>query len=167
MLSQLLFGILGHVFDIFSILFDSTRQPKSPPTLSTKLYTVVLHKQSFTPEIASAALPFPKVLLQEVDHSNALCTQVYGLRKNLYHQVANFNILEGKFCQKEGGLSNLEEQIRGKDVVIAEQAQLLSQLRQGLKEVKQQTAAQGLVLAQAGLKDAIIAQQSEALQKLQ
>ncbi|KAI6095030.1 hypothetical protein F5141DRAFT_1222634 [Pisolithus sp. B1] len=40
-------------------------------------------------------------------------------------------------------------------------------LRQGLKEVKQQTAAQSLVLAQARLKDATIVQQSQALQKLQ
>ncbi|KAI6095704.1 hypothetical protein F5141DRAFT_1068121 [Pisolithus sp. B1] len=62
---------------------------------------------------------------------------------------------------------NLEAQIRDKDVVITEQAQLLSQLRQGLEEVKQQTAAQSSVLAQAGLKDTTIAQQSQVLQKLQ
>ncbi|KAI6132496.1 hypothetical protein EDD16DRAFT_1699642 [Pisolithus croceorrhizus] len=62
---------------------------------------------------------------------------------------------------------NLEAQIRNKDVVITEQAQLLSQLRQGLEEVKQQTAAQSSVLAQARLKDATIVQQSQALQKLQ
>ncbi|KAI6126527.1 hypothetical protein F5141DRAFT_1209787 [Pisolithus sp. B1] len=80
--------------------------------------TMILHKQSFAPEIVSAPL-------------------------------------------------NLEVQIRNKDVVITEQAQLLSQLRQGLKEVKQQTAAQSLVLAQARLKDATIVQQSQALQKLQ
>ncbi|KAI6095507.1 hypothetical protein F5141DRAFT_1068330 [Pisolithus sp. B1] len=114
---------------------------------------MILHKRSFAPEIASAPLPPPKVLLREVDHSNALRTQVYGLRNSLYHQVANFN--------------NLEAQIRNKDVVITEQAQLLSQLRQGLEEVKQQTAAQSSVLAQARLKDATIVQQSQALQKLQ
>ncbi|KAI6094497.1 hypothetical protein F5141DRAFT_1069491 [Pisolithus sp. B1] len=128
---------------------------------------MILHKRSFAPEIASAPLPPPKVLLREVDHSNALRTQVYGLRNSLYHQVANFNILEGRFRQKESGLSNLEAQIRNKDVVITEQAQLLSQLRQGLEEVKQQTAAQSSVLAQARLKDATIVQQSQALQKLQ
>ncbi|KAI6094577.1 hypothetical protein F5141DRAFT_1069377 [Pisolithus sp. B1] len=77
------------------------------------------------------------------------------------------HILEGRFRQKESGLSNLEAQIRNKDVVITEQAQLLSQLRQGLEEVKQQTAAQSSVLAQARLKDATIVQQSQALQKLQ
>ncbi|KAI6131170.1 hypothetical protein EV401DRAFT_1884065 [Pisolithus croceorrhizus] len=113
------------------------------------------------------ASPPPKVLLREVDHLNALRTQVYGLRNSLYHQVTNFNILEGRFRQKESGLSNLEAQIRNKDVVITEQAQLLSQLRQGLEEVKQQTAAQSSVLAQARLKDATIVQQSQALQKLQ
>ncbi|KAI6102072.1 hypothetical protein F5141DRAFT_1217624 [Pisolithus sp. B1] len=114
---------------------------------------MILHKRSFAPEIASAPLPPPKVLLREVDHSNALRTQVYGLRNSLYHQVANFNILEGRFRQKESGLSNLEAQIRNKDVVITEQAQLLSQLRQGLEEAR--------------LKDATIVQQSQALQKLQ
>ncbi|KAI6097969.1 hypothetical protein EDD16DRAFT_1718879 [Pisolithus croceorrhizus] len=118
-------------------------------------------------EIASAPLPPLKVLLREVDHSNTLCMQVYGLRNSLYHQVANFNILEGRFCQKESGLSNLEAQIRNKDVVITEQAQLLSQLRQGLEEVKLQTAAQSSVLAQARLKDTTIVQQSQVLQKLQ
>ena len=50
--------------------------------------------------------------------------------------------------------------MKNKDDVIAGQAQLLSQLRDDLEEVKQQTA-------QIGSKDAIIAQQSDAVKKLQ
>ncbi|KAI6031653.1 hypothetical protein BKA83DRAFT_4122219 [Pisolithus microcarpus] len=128
--------------------------------------TMVLYKRPFAPESASA-MPPPKVLLREVDQSSTLRTQVYDLRKSLYHRDADFNILEGRFRQKEASFGNLEAQIRGKDVVIAEQAQLLSQLRQGLEEVKEQTIAQSLALAQVGSKDTMIAQQSEALHKLQ
>ncbi|KAI6105951.1 hypothetical protein EDD16DRAFT_1524278 [Pisolithus croceorrhizus] len=90
--------------------------------------TMVIYKRSSVAENSSAVLPPSKVHLREVDHSSTLHTQVYGLKKSLYHKNADFN--------------NLEAQIRGKDAVIAEQAQLLSQLSQGLKEVKQQTAAQ-------------------------
>ncbi|KAI6128683.1 hypothetical protein EDD16DRAFT_1516159 [Pisolithus croceorrhizus] len=115
--------------------------------------TMVIYKRSSVAENSSAVLPPSKVHLREVDHSSTLHTQVYGLKKSLYHKNADFN--------------NLEAQIRGKDAVIAEQAQLLSQLSQGLKEVKQQTAAQSSALAQVGLKDAIIVQQSDALQRLQ
>ncbi|KAI6116947.1 hypothetical protein EDD17DRAFT_1756873 [Pisolithus thermaeus] len=129
--------------------------------------TMVIYKRSSVAENSSAVLPPSKVHLREVDHSSTLHTQVYGLKKSLYHKNADFNILEGKYRQKDATFSNLEAQIRGKDAVIAEQAQLLSQLSQGLKEVKQQTAAQSSALAQVGLKDAIIVQQSDALQRLQ
>jgi len=61
----------------------------------------------------------------------------------------------------------LEAQIRDKDVVIADQSRLLSQLRKGLEEVQRQTAAQSSALAQIGSKDAIITQQSQVLRKLQ
>ena len=57
--------------------------------------------------------------------------------------------------------------MKNKDIIIAGQVQLLSQLRNNLEEVKQQTATQSSALAQIGSKDAIIAQQSEALEKLQ
>ena len=57
--------------------------------------------------------------------------------------------------------------MKNKDVIIAGQAQLLSQLRNDLEEVNRQTATQSLALAQIGSKDAIIVQQSEALEKLQ
>ena len=50
--------------------------------------------------------------------------------------------------------------MKNKDNVIAGQAQLLSQLRDDLEEVKRQTA-------HIGSKDAIIVQQSEAVEKLQ
>ena len=50
--------------------------------------------------------------------------------------------------------------MKNKDDVITGQAQLLSRLRDDLEEVKRQTA-------QIGSKDAIIAQQSEAVEKLQ
>ncbi|KAI6133432.1 hypothetical protein EDD16DRAFT_1699541 [Pisolithus croceorrhizus] len=129
--------------------------------------TMVIYKRSSVAENSSAVLPPSKVHLREVDHSSTLRTQVYGLKKSLYHKNADFNILEGKYRQKDATFSNLEAQIRGKDAVIAEQAQLLSQLSQGLKEVKQQTAAQSSALAQVGLKDAVIVQQSDTLQRLQ
>jgi len=61
----------------------------------------------------------------------------------------------------------LEAHVKNKDVIIAGQAQLLSQLRNDLEEVKQQTATQSSALAQIGLKDTIIAQQTEALETLQ
>jgi len=61
----------------------------------------------------------------------------------------------------------LEAQIRDKDVVIADQPWLLSQLRKGLEEGQRQTAAQSSALAQIGLKDTVIAQQLEVLRKLQ
>ncbi|KAI6012943.1 hypothetical protein PISMIDRAFT_24750 [Pisolithus microcarpus 441] len=67
------------------------------------------------------------------------------------------------FAPESASAMNLEAQIRGKDVIIAEQAQLLSQLRQGLEEVKEQTITQSLALAQVG-KDTMIAQQSEEQQ---
>jgi len=57
--------------------------------------------------------------------------------------------------------------VKNKDVIIAGQAQLLSQLRNDLEEVKQQTATQSSALAQIGSKDAIIAQQTETLETLQ
>ena len=57
--------------------------------------------------------------------------------------------------------------MKNKDIIITGQAQLLSQLRNDLEEVKRQTATQSSALAQIGSKDAIIAQQSEALEKLQ
>ena len=57
--------------------------------------------------------------------------------------------------------------MKNKDAIIAGQAQLLSQLRNNLEEVKRQTATQSSALAQIGSKDVIITQQSEALKKLQ
>ena len=50
--------------------------------------------------------------------------------------------------------------MKNKNDVIAGQAQLLSRLRDDLEEVKRQTA-------QIGSKDAIIVQQSDAVEKLQ
>ncbi|KAI6110844.1 hypothetical protein EDD16DRAFT_1707184 [Pisolithus croceorrhizus] len=124
--------------------------------------TMVIYKRSSVAKNSLAVLPPSKVHLREVDHSSTLHTQVYGLNKSLYHKNADFN--KENIIRK---MPNLEAQIRGKDAIIAEQAQLLSQLSQGLKEVKQQTAAQSLALAQVGLKDAIIVQQSDTLQRLQ
>ncbi|KAI5992646.1 hypothetical protein EDC04DRAFT_2911095 [Pisolithus marmoratus] len=90
---------------------------------------------------------------------------VYDLKKGVLK--AQFTILEGKFHLKDAGTSELEAQIRQRDVIITKWSQLLSQLRKDLDEVKWQTAAQNSVLAQVESKDAVIAQQSEALQKLQ
>ncbi|KAI6039265.1 hypothetical protein EDC04DRAFT_2895511 [Pisolithus marmoratus] len=128
---------------------------------------VALSKQPCPPETALAMLPPSKVLLREVDESSDLRAQVYDLKKSVLKKDAQFTILEGKFRLKDAGTSELEAQIRQRDVIITKQSWLLSQLRKGLDEVKRQTAAQNLVLAQVGSKDAVIAQQSEALQKLQ
>ncbi|KAI6004951.1 hypothetical protein EDC04DRAFT_2611608 [Pisolithus marmoratus] len=128
---------------------------------------VALSKRPCPPETALATLPPSKVLLREVDESSDLRAQVYDLKKSVLKKDAQFTILEGTFHLKDAGTSDLEAQIRQRDVVITEQSQLLSQLRKGLDEVKWQTAAQNSVLAQVGSKDAVIAQQSEALQKLQ
>ncbi|KAI6021156.1 hypothetical protein EDC04DRAFT_2901413 [Pisolithus marmoratus] len=111
--------------------------------------------------------PPSKVLLREVDESSDLHAQVYDLKKSVLKKDAQFTILEGKFHLKDAGTSELEAQIRQRDVIITKQSQLLSLLRKGLDKVKWQTAAQNSVLAQVGSKDAVIAQQSEALQKLQ
>ncbi|KAI6008625.1 hypothetical protein EDC04DRAFT_2906986 [Pisolithus marmoratus] len=112
----------------------------------------------------NANIPPSKVLLREVDESSNLRAQVYDLKKSVLKKDAQFT---ENFSLKDAGTSELEAQIRQRDVIITEQSQLLSQLRKGLDEVKQQTAAQNSVLAQVGSKDAVIAQQSEALQKLQ
>ncbi|KAI6007486.1 hypothetical protein EDC04DRAFT_2907736 [Pisolithus marmoratus] len=138
---------------------DTTSTPTIPAS-------IILMDANTTPA-ATPANPPSKLLLREVDESHNLCAQVYDLKKSILKKDAQFAILEGKFCLKDAGTSELEAQIKQRDIVITEQSQLLSQLRQGLDEVKQQTAAQNSVLAQVGSKDAVIAQQSEALQRLQ
>ncbi|KIM61087.1 hypothetical protein SCLCIDRAFT_26068 [Scleroderma citrinum Foug A] len=130
--------------------------------------TMVVYNRSLmrsAPE--DTALHLPKVLLREVDHSSTLRAQVYDIRNRLYHKDADFNILEGRFHRKDANLSTLEAHMKNKDAIIAGQAQLLSQLRNDLEEVKRQTATQSSALAQIGSKDVIITQQSEALEKLQ
>ncbi|KAI6041004.1 hypothetical protein EDC04DRAFT_2602046 [Pisolithus marmoratus] len=138
-------------------------------TLGADYYwgSVFVHQCILAGPEGSKGMPPSKVLFREVDESSDLHAQVYDLKKSALKKDAQFTILEGKFHLKDAGTSELEAQIRQRDVIITEQSWLLSQLRQGLDKVKQQTAAQNSVLAQVGSKDAVIAQQSEALQKLQ
>ncbi|KIM64068.1 hypothetical protein SCLCIDRAFT_23703 [Scleroderma citrinum Foug A] len=161
---------------------------RNPPDIEDESYALdSLEKGTSTMDSLSAyATPVPDINATPMDTNDTTLTLTVPLADNMpgslcllpssgsskptsgeIAKTGSPQVLLGGPGGQGTRVETLEAHMKNKDVIIVEQAQLLSQLRNDLEEVKRQTATQSSALAQIGSKDAIIMQQLETLEKLQ